>query len=115
MDRDKIRPRDAVAVEEDAVGAARSENCAVADFRGAEAAIFMPDAVEPAADFPIPGIDHGSGRLGRTVVGHHDLEIPLALAGQRTQHRIERIFAVIRGYDDGNQVGHGHPLGGRFS
>ena len=61
----------------------------------------MPNAVEAAADLPLPGTDCCSGGGGRAVVGHDDLEILLALARERAQYRIERVFAVIGGHDDG--------------
>ena len=57
MRGDEIRPRDAVAVEEDAVGAARGEDRAVADLGGAEAAVLVPDVIEAAADLAFPGFD----------------------------------------------------------
>ena len=109
MGGDEIRPHDAVAVEKDAVVAARGQDRAVADFAGAKSAIFVPDMLEAVAEFGLPGLDQLAGDRGRAVVGHHDLEIAVGLARQRAQHRRERILAVIGGDDDGNQLGHGRP------
>jgi hypothetical protein len=110
MRADEIRPHDAVAVEEDAVGAARRQNRTVTDFRRAEPTILVPDVVEAAADLPLPSIDHRGGGRSRTVIGHDNLENPVGLAPKRAQHRFERILAVIGGDDDGNQLGHWRPL-----
>ena len=103
MGGDEIRPRDAIAVEENDIVAARGENGAVADFGGAEAAVLVPDVLEAAADPGLPAFHQRRGRLLRAVVGHDHLEIPVGLARQRTQHRFERVFAIIGGDDDGNQ------------
>jgi hypothetical protein len=46
MHADEIRPHDAVAVEEDAVDAARRQDRAVADFRREKPTIFVPDTID---------------------------------------------------------------------
>ena len=106
MGGDEIRPRDAIAVEENDIVAARGENRAVADFGGAEAAVLVPDMLEAVADLGLlglPALHQRRGRLLRPVVGHDHLEILVGLRGQRAQHGFERVFAVIGGDDDGNQ------------
>ena len=106
MRRDKIGTHDAIAVQENAVAAARRENRAVANLRRAEAFVGVPDMLKAARKFRLPGIDQLRGGRTRTVVSHDDLEIPVALDRKRPQHRIERIFAVECRNDDGNQLGH---------
>ena len=106
---DEIRPHDAIAVEEDAVDAARRQDRAVANLGGAKSVVLMPDMREPMAEPVHPGLDQSDGGRGRTVIGHDNLEIPVGLAGERAQHRVERILAVIGGDDDGDQLGHGRP------
>ena len=113
MDGDEIRPRDAVAVEENAVVAARGEDGAVADLGGAEAAVFVPDMLEAAAESGLSrlSISRRSTRLepsSATTTSKSRSVWPR----ERAQHRVERVFAVIGGDNDGNQLGHGHPLGG---
>src|SRR5262249_49735061 len=80
MRGDEIVRRDAVAVEEDAVIASAGENGAVADFRGAKAAVFLPDVTERNSKSRAPALHHGRGRGARAVVGNHDLETAIALA-----------------------------------
>ena len=105
MGGDEIRPRDAVAVEENAVAAARGEDGAVADLGGAEAAILVPDVIEAMAELSLPALDQRGGRRARAVIGDHHLEIRVGLAAKRAQHRVERVFAIVGGHDDGDQPG----------
>src|SRR5262245_26980215 len=58
---DEIGCRDAVAVKEDAVIPAASENGAVADFRGAKAAVPLPDMAERNPKTRAPAFHHGRG------------------------------------------------------
>ena len=83
MCRDEVGPRDAVAVEEDAVVAAAGEDGAVADFGGAKAAILLPDMAERNAEPRSPALHQGGGAGARAVVRDHDLEAAVALARQR--------------------------------
>src|SRR6185312_16273536 len=110
MRRDKIGPYDAIAVEENAVAAARRENRAVADLRRAETLVSVPDMLKAVRKFRLPGVDQLRGGRGRTIVGNDDLEIPVVLDRKRAQHRIQRIFAVECRDDHGNQFGHRRPL-----
>src|ERR1017187_248291 len=57
VDRNKVPAHDAVAVEEDAVAAARGQDRAVANFGGAKSAVFVPDILEPVADLGLAGFD----------------------------------------------------------
>ena len=41
-----------------------------------------------------------------SVVGNDHFIIPIHLSRQRAQHRAERVFAVIGGDDDGDQLSH---------
>ena len=75
----------------------------------AEALIIMPDVLKIVPARGLPAIDECRRGRARTVVGHDDLERRIALSLKRTQHRIERIFAVVGRNDDGNQLGHGSP------
>src|SRR5262245_39702552 len=79
MRRDEIGHRDAVAVEEDAVIPAAGENGAVADFRGAKAAVLLPDVAKRNLKTRAPTLHYGRGRGGRAVVSDHNLETPIAL------------------------------------
>ena len=55
------------------------------------------------------GILHGTlVQGGRTVVRHDHLEAPIVLRCQATQHRNERVAAVVGGDDDGDQIGQWH-------
>ena len=107
MGGDKIRPHDAIAVQKDAVGAASRQNRPVADFRRTKAAVLLPDMLEPMSDFRLPGFDQRRRSPARSVVGHHHLEVPIGLAGERAQHRIERILAVIGSDDHAHEISHG--------
>ena len=102
MRGDEIRPHDAIAIQENAVAAARDQDGAIANLGGAKSAVFVPDMVESAAKPILPSTDHHSGSRARAVIGDDDLEIPVGLVRERTQHRIEHVFAVIGGHDDGN-------------
>ena len=106
MAGDKIRTHDAVAVEKYAVGPARSQYRVIANLRGPEAKILMPDMLETAADFRLPVFYHPSGGRPRAIVRHNDLESGVALPRKRSQDRIERIFAVIGRNDDRDQFSH---------
>src|SRR5262245_14981598 len=110
MRRDKIGAYDTVTVQKNAVAAVRDKNCAVADLCCAEAMIGVPDMLKAMRKSRLPGIDQPGGGRIRSVVGHDDLEIAVALHGKRPQHRIERIFAVKCRDDDGNKLGHRRPL-----
>ena len=110
MDRDEIRPRDAVAVEENAIGAARGQDRTIANFGGEKSAVFLLDIFMPVSDLRLPGLDQLARGRGRAVVGNHDLEILVGLSRERPQHRRERICAVIGGDNDGNQLGHWRPI-----
>ena len=110
MDGNEIRAHQAIAVEEYAVAAARGHDGPVANLGQAKAAVLLPGMVEPAPQLGAPGLDRRGGRRGGAVIGDHDLEIPVALAGERAQDRIERILAVIGRDDDRDQLGHGHPV-----
>ena len=102
MRGDEIRPHDAIAIQENAVAAARDQDGAIANLGGAKSAVFVPDMVESAAKPVLPSTDHRSGSRARAVIGDDDLEIPVGLVRERTQHHIEHVFAVIGGHDDGN-------------
>jgi len=75
-----------------------------------QTAILVPDMLKPVAKFRRPRFDQIGRRRSRTIVGHHDLEIRIGLARERTQNRVKRVFAVIGRDDDGNRLGHGRPL-----
>ena len=77
---DKIRRSDAVPVQADAVLAATGENCAIADFGGAKAAIHLPDVGERNAKAASPALHHGRGHRERTVVSNYNFECLIALA-----------------------------------
>ena len=107
MGGDKIRPHDAISVQENDITAARGQDRAIADFGGAKAAVLVPDMREPVADLGLAGLDQLRGRRRRAVVGHHHLELLIGLARERAQHRRQRVCAVIGGDDDGHEFSHG--------
>src|SRR6185437_6105 len=102
MRGDEIRAHDAIAIQENAVAAARDHDGAIANLGGAKSAVFVPDMLESAAKPVFPSTDHRSGSRARAVIGDADLEIPVVLTRERTQYRIERIFAIIGDDNDGN-------------
>ena len=115
MGGDEVRPQDAVAVEEDAVVAARREDRPVADLAGAEAAMLVPGVRERDAEPRLPARDQRGGRRARAVVGDHHLELPVGLARERAQHRVERVRALVGRHDDGDAVAHSLTLAPFFS
>src|SRR5262245_36947433 len=106
MRRDEILRRDAVAVEKDAVIPAAGENGAVADFRGAKAAVPLPDVAERNPKTPAPAFHDGRGRGVRAVVRDHNLETAIGLARQSPQNRVERVLPIVRRDNDGDEIGH---------
>ena len=106
VDADEIRPRQAVAVEKYDVIAVGYADRAIADFAGAKAAMLVPDMGERNAEPGLPLLDQRRGGRRRAVVGHEDLEVAILLARQRAKHGIERVFAIVRGDDDGDQPAH---------
>ena len=100
MRGDEVRSCDAIAVQKDAIGSPRRHDRPVARPRGAKAAILLKDMGqrERRAGGPI-GDQRGGVRAG-AVIGDHDVEIPVALARKRAQHRIERGHPIIGRHDD---------------
>src|SRR5262245_13071291 len=106
MAGDKIRPDDAVAVEKYAICSLRGQYRVIANLSGAEAAIGMPDVLEPAADFRLPAFDQPcTGRSG-ALLGDTNLEGGFLLQPNPSQASIQRSFAIIGRDDDRNQFGH---------
>ena len=106
MGGDKIGPRQAIAVEKHEVVAARFTDRAIADFAGAKAAMLVPDMGERNTEPRLPLLHQRRGGRPRAVVGHEHLEVAIPLARKRTQHGGKRVFAVVRGDDDGDQRFH---------
>ncbi len=106
MGRDEIGPRQAVAVEEHDIIAARRADRPIADFAGAEAAMLVPHMREGHAELRLVLLDQRSGGRSRAIVRYDDLEVSVLLARKRTKHRLQRIFAVVCGDDDGDQSAH---------
>ncbi len=105
--RDEIRPRDAVAVEENTIAAARGQDRAVANLGGAKALVGMPDMIEPPVEFGLPLADQTRRGGTGAVVGNDHLEVRICLPRERSEDRIECVLAVESGDDDGDQLGHG--------
>jgi len=57
MDGDKVWPHDAITVQKNTIGAAGGQNRTVSDFCGPKPAVSMPDVIETATEFRLPGID----------------------------------------------------------
>src|SRR5215475_15488853 len=90
MSRDEARPRDAVAVEENAQSAGALEDRAVADFGEPETLVLMMDVRQRKSRLRAPLRNDLGGRRAGSVVRDQHLEIPIALAREAAQHRIER-------------------------
>ena len=78
----EIVTRDAVAVQEDEVGADAGADGAVADFRKPKAAILVPYVLDRDVAALGPVAHHARGCWCRAVIGHHDLEVAVGLARQ---------------------------------
>ena len=100
---DEIACRQAIAIEEDADLAGAGGNAAVADLAAAEAPVLVANMLERQRQAHAPAFDNARGIWPRTIVGNDDFEIAVRLLGERAQHRVERIFAIISRDDDGNQ------------
>src|ERR1043165_9262544 len=83
MRRDKALPREAIAVEEDQIAPSTRRDRPIADLGEAESAIFLPHVLERDAELGQPGADHVAGLRSRSVIRHHDFEIPVGLARER--------------------------------
>ena len=106
MGGDKIWPHDAITVQKNTIVAAGGQNRTVSDFCRPETAVSVPDVIETATEFSFPGVDQLCRGLTRAIVGNNDFETAIILSSERSQDRVERIFAVIGRNDDGNQFGH---------
>ena len=102
MTGQEIRPRDAVAVQEDEIGPPAGLHGSVQDLRPPKAVVLMPDV--PYRDGRVGGerLDHRPCLLARPVVGDHDLEVPVGLRGERGQGQPQRRRPVIGVDDDRN-------------
>jgi hypothetical protein len=60
----------------------------------------MPHVLQPAAAPCLPTINDRRSVRPRAVIGHQDLEVGVALMGERAQHRVERVRTVVGGNDD---------------
>ena len=74
MGRDEIRPREAVAVEEHDIFAARRADRPIADFAGAEAAMLMPHMRKGYAELRLVLLGQRCGGRSKAVVRYDDLE-----------------------------------------
>jgi hypothetical protein len=112
--------RDAIAIEEDTIVAPAFEDRAIADFAGTEPAMFMPDVFEAAAKFRFPKFlfplrDQRSGSRTRSIIGDNHLEIAIRLPRKRTQNNLERVLAIVRRDDDGDEISHAAVPSARLS
>ena len=82
MDRDEIGSNDAVAVEENAIDAARRQDRTIANLGSAKTQVLVPYVFDPPAKRRFPSLDQLRCRRPRTVVGDDDLEIPIRLASE---------------------------------
>jgi len=91
MPRDEIRAWDAVAVEEDAIVAAARRNRTIADLRGAEADMLVPNVRERSPELGFPPRDHRFRRRTRAIVRNNHLEVAIVLSRQPAQRGVESI------------------------
>jgi hypothetical protein len=106
MGRDEIRPREAVAVEEHDIIASRRADRSVADFASAEVAMLVPHMREGHTHLGLVSLDQRCSGRSRAIVRYDDLEVSVFLTPKRAKYRLKRIFAVVRGDDDGDQSAH---------
>ena len=106
---DEVCTRDAIAVQEYAIGAAARQDAAVADLAGAKSAVLMPDVAKRRREMRGLRLDECARRRPGAVVGDHDFEMTVALARQRTQNRAERVLPIVGRDDDGDEFGHQGP------
>ena len=108
MTTDEIKLGHAVAVHQQDVAPLRRRHAQVAHARSGEAHIRVPDVHDRQAQIPRGLLHRLLVRWCGAVVCHHHFKAPVVLRGQATQHRKQRIAAVVGGDDDGDQVGWGH-------
>lgn len=113
MGGNKSRPRQAIAVKKNAIIARRSEDRTVANFGEAEAIVRVPHMRNAATEPLFPTLNDGSRVRPRAVIRHQHFEICIALLGERTQHRVERVRPVVGGDNDRDEISHGTELGRR--
>ena len=88
MRGDEIRPRDAVAVDENEIAARARRDRAIADFGETKAAVLLPDMLAPERRLSRSSARSRRASAGaRAIVRHDDLEIAVGLPRQRAQAR----------------------------
>ena len=102
MDGNEIRPRNAIAVEEDAIRPTACKNAAVANFGGAKAAILLPDVLERNVDTRGAPGHKIARRFVRAVVGDDDLEVTVSLTFEPAQRGAKGVHAIIGRHNDGD-------------
>jgi hypothetical protein len=103
----EVGPRNAIAVEKDAIGPAARENGAIANLAGTKSVIRMPHVFHrkfEARGCRLQDIVRGGVRA---IVRNDDLESSVVLPREPLQHCIERIHTIVGRHDDGDLVAHG--------
>src|SRR5262245_48953325 len=106
MNGNEIRPRNAITIEDYAIGSAAGANGSIADFGQAKSAVFLPYMLDRNVCMRGLALHNDACRRTRTVIGHDDLERTVGLAHQGTQHGVKRVLALVGGENDGDQPGH---------
>src|SRR5882724_4272245 len=106
MNGNKIRPRNAITIEDYAISSAAGANCSIADFCRTKSVVLLPHVLDRNVRLRGPAVHNGARWRTRTVIRHDDLERAVGLAHQGTQHGVKRVLALVCGENDGDQPVH---------
>src|SRR5215472_4665202 len=113
VDGHEIGPDEAIPINENADRPGTAKDRPIANLRKPKATILMPNMDQPQTWHP--GLHQLARRRTRAVVGNKHFEVTILLGCKRSQHCVERIFAIEGGNDDGNEFSHAGASQARLS
>ena len=111
----EVAAGDAVAVDEQQVGAGGLRRRAVARSACAEATILLPHMRDWHRRLPGEVGHQRAGVIERAIVGHQHLEVAIGLGKEAGQHRAQRVRPVVGGGDHRDQWCARHRSGVRMA